>query len=150
MRPKEIKTMTVTSVALAFALAALVVAQQPAKPSRRKQPRGEQMISMDKMRKECQKYRQEAAKSLDRTKKMMEEAERSNDLARMRTVIEQARKSLAEMENQMSKCMEMMDATEKTRGEGQKGKNPGEAGADQRAVEPGSKKSETTPKQPPQ
>ena len=150
MRLKEIKTMTVKSIALAFALAALVAAQQPAKSGRRKQPRGEQMMSMDKMRKECQKYRQEAAKSLDRTKRMMEEAERSNDLARMRTVLDQAQKSLAEMENQMSKCMEMMDATEKTRGKGQKEKTPGDAGADQRAIESGSKKSETGPKQPPQ
>jgi exonuclease VII large subunit len=150
MRLREIKTMTITSLALAFALAALVAAQQPARSGRRKQPRGEQMISMDKMRKECQKYHQEAAKSLDRTKKTMEEAERSNDLARMRTVLEQARKSLAEMETQMSKCMEMMDATEKTRGKGQKEKTPGGAGADQRMVESGSKKSETAPKQPPQ
>ena len=46
MKLKEIKMMTVVSLVLAFALAALVAAQQPAKPGQEKQRRG-QMMSMD-------------------------------------------------------------------------------------------------------
>ncbi len=52
MKLKEIKMMTVVSPVLAFALAALVAAQQPAKPGQEKQRRG-QMMSMDEMMQEC-------------------------------------------------------------------------------------------------
>ena len=49
MKLKEIKT--IVSLILTFALATLVAAQQPTKPGQRKQQRGGQMMSMDKMRK---------------------------------------------------------------------------------------------------
>jgi hypothetical protein len=119
MKLKEIKMMTVVSLVLAFALAALVVAQQPAKPVQEKQRRG-QMMSMDEMMQECRKHFQETARSVDQTTKMMEEAEQSNDPARMRDALGQSRKSLAEMKNHMDMCMNMMDMMEKMRGKGQK------------------------------
>ncbi len=120
MRLKQIKMTTVMSLALAFALAALVVAQQPAKPGQQKP--GGQMMTMDEMMKECRKHCQETAKSVDQTTKMMEEAEQSNDPARMRDALGQWRKSLAEMKNHMSMCMNMMDMMEKMHGKGQKKK----------------------------
>jgi hypothetical protein len=52
--------------------------------------------------------------------KMMEEAEQSNDPARMRDALGQARKSLAEMKNHMDMCINMMDMMEKMRSKGQK------------------------------
>jgi len=50
----------------------------------------------------------------------LEDAEQSNDPARMRAALGQARKSLAEMKNHMSMCMNMMDMMEKMHGKGQK------------------------------
>ena len=52
MRLKEIKMTAVRSLALASVLAALVVAQQPAKPGQEKHP-GKQMMTMDEMMQEC-------------------------------------------------------------------------------------------------
>ncbi len=119
MRMKEIRMTTVMSLALAFAFAALVAAQQDANPGQEKQPGG-QMMSMDEMMKECRRHCQETAKSIDRTTKMLDEAEQSNDPARRQAAIAQARKSLAEMKNRMERCMNMMDMMEKMRGKGQK------------------------------
>jgi hypothetical protein len=52
MKLKEIKMTAVVSLILAFALAALVAAQQPVKPVQEKQRRG-QMMSMDEMMQEA-------------------------------------------------------------------------------------------------
>jgi predicted lipoprotein len=117
MRLKEIKMMTVMSLALAFALTALVAAQQGAKPGQQK-PGGQ--MTMDEMMKECRKHCQETAKSIDQTTKALEEANQSNDPARMRAANDQAMKALAEMKNHMSMCMNMMDMMEKMHGKGQK------------------------------
>jgi uncharacterized coiled-coil protein SlyX len=51
---------------------------------------------------------------------MIDEAEQSNDLARMRDALGQTWKSLAEMKNHMDMCMNMMDMMEKMHGKGQK------------------------------
>lgn len=118
MRLKEIKVITIMSLALAFALATLVAAQQGAKPSQQKP--GGQMMTMDEMMKECRKHCQETARSIDQTTKTLEEANQSNDPARMRAANDQARKALAEMKNHMSMCMNMMDMMEKMHGKGQK------------------------------
>ena len=53
---------------------------------------------------------------------IMDEAKQSNDLAMLRADVDQAQKSLAEMKNHMSMCMNMMDRMEKTHGKGQKEK----------------------------
>ena len=119
MRLKGIKMTTVRSLALASALAALVVAMQPAKPGQEKRP-GKQMMTMDGMMQECRKHCQETAKSIDQTTKMIDEVEQSNDPARMRDALGQARKSLAEMKNRMDMCMNMMDMMEKMHGKGRK------------------------------
>ena len=52
--------------------------------------------------------------------KALEEANQSNDPARMRAANDQAMKALAEMKNHMSMCMNMMDMMEKMHGKGQK------------------------------
>jgi hypothetical protein len=110
---------TVMSLAVAFALAASSANQQPAEPGQEKQ-RGGQIMSMDEMMKECRRHCQETASSVDQTMKMMEEAEQSNEPARMRDALGQARKSLAEMKNHMDMCINMMDMMEKMRSKGQK------------------------------
>jgi hypothetical protein len=116
---KEIKITTVMSLALAVAISVPVAAQQPAKTGQEKQP-AKQMMSRDEMMKECRRHCQEMRKSVDQTKKMLDEAERSNDPARRQAAIDQARKSLAEMKNRMSRCVEIMDMMEKMHGKGQK------------------------------
>jgi hypothetical protein len=119
MRLKEIKAPTVMSLALAFALAALVAAQQPAKTGQEKHP-GNQMMSMDEMMQECRKHCRETAMAVDQTMKIVDEAEQSNDPTRMRDALGQARKSLSEMKNHMDRCMNMMDMMEKMHGKGRK------------------------------
>src|SRR5215813_3886855 len=108
MRPKGIKMTAVMIFAMAFALAALVAGQQPANPGQEKQPGG-QMMSMDEMMKERRRRCQETAKSVNHTTKTLEEAEQSNDPARMRAALDQARKSLSEMKNHMDMCMNMRE-----------------------------------------
>jgi len=119
MRLKEIKMTAVMIFALASALAAITAAQQPNEPSQQKQP-GKQMMMMDEMMKECRKHCQETARSIDQTMKTLEEANQSNDPAMMRAANDQARKTLTEMKNHMSMCMNMMDMMEKMHGKGQK------------------------------
>jgi predicted lipoprotein len=121
MKLKEIKMKTIMSLALAVVFAALVAAQQPAKPGQEKQ-RGGQTMSMDEMMKECRKHCQETARSIDQTTKTMEEAKQSNDPAKMRAALDQGQKRLAEMKNHMSGCMNMMNMMEKMHGKGQKEK----------------------------
>ena len=70
--------------------------------------------------KERRKHCRETAESVDQTAKTLEDAEQSNDLARMRDVLGLTRMSLAEMKNHMSMCMNMMNMMEKRHGEGQK------------------------------
>ena len=119
MRMKVIKMTTVLSLALAFALAAPVAAQQGAEPGQQKKP-SKQMMTMDEMMRECRKHCQKTAESIDQTTKMMGEAGQSNDPARLRAAFNQAQKSLAEMKNHMSMCMNMMNMMEKMHGKGQK------------------------------
>ena len=119
MRLKGIRMASVMSLALAFALTALVTAQQGAGPDQQKQP-GKQMMTMDGMMQECRKHCQETAKSIDQTTKTIDEAVQSNEPARMRDALGQARKSLAEMKNHMDMCMNMMDMMEKMYGKGRK------------------------------
>jgi len=119
MRLKGIKMAAVMIFALAFALAAFASAQQPTEPGQQKQP-GKQMMTMDEMMKECRKHCRETAESVDQTSKTLEAAEQSNDPARMRAALDQARKSLAGMKNHMSMCMNMMDMMERMHGKGQK------------------------------
>jgi hypothetical protein len=57
---------------------------------------------------------------IDQTTKALEEADQSNDPARMRAANEQARNALAEMKNRLSRRMNMMDMMEKMHGRGQK------------------------------
>lgn len=116
MRLKEIKMQAVKTLALTFALAALVAAQQGVGPGQQKQ----QMMTMDEMMQECRKHCREMAKSIDQTTKMIDEAEQSNDPARREAAIDQSRKSFTEMKNRLSRCMNMMDMMEKMHGKGQK------------------------------
>jgi hypothetical protein len=119
MSIKVIKITIVMSLVLAFALATPALPQQGAQPGQQKQP-GKQMMTMDEMMQECRKHCQETTKSIDQTTKMMGEAGQSNDHARLRAALDQAQKSLAEMKNHMSMCMNMMDMMEKMHGKGQK------------------------------
>ena len=65
-------------------------------------------MQMGGMMEECQKHCLATSNSIDRLNKMMEDARRSNDPAKMRLALENAQKPLTEMKNHMSSCMSMM------------------------------------------
>jgi hypothetical protein len=119
MKMKEIKMTTIMSLVFAVLFAMAVAAQQPAKPGQEKQP-AKKTMPMYEMMKECRRHHQEMEKSVDQMAKTLDEAEQSNDPARKQAALDQARKSLAEMKNRMSKCMDMMDMMEKMHGKSQK------------------------------
>ena len=110
------KTRVIGLIALGAALllgASALAQQQPqtAKP----QPM-DKMMSMDHMMKGCREHCEKTMSSIDQTNATMEQAKQSNDPAQMRAALEQGQKSLAEMKNHMSMCMNMMDMMNKPKG----------------------------------
>lgn len=74
------------------------------------------------MMSECDEHHAAAMKASDQVKVHLAEAQRSGTLAEMRRHVEMAQTSMAEMEKQMSMCMEMIDKThEGTMGGGMTG-----------------------------
>ncbi len=83
-------------------------AQQPGREQKEAQQQGG-MMSMDNMMQECRKHCQRTRGSIANLQKTLEEARQSNDPAKMRNAIEQAEKPLADMQNHMDMCMNMMN-----------------------------------------
>ena len=65
-------------------------------------------MSTDNMMNECRQHCQRTRESAANLQKTLEDAKQSNDPAKMRNAIEQAQKPLAEMQNHMNMCMNMM------------------------------------------
>lgn len=92
----------------ALLLGVAVFAQQQSQ-SGTSQKQGAQSMSMDDMMKGCKDHCQKTMSSIDQTTATMKQARESNDPAQMRSALEQGEKSLAEMKNDMSSCMSMMN-----------------------------------------
>ena len=104
------------AIAAAAILTVSVVAQsQPssgqATPSQPAQ-RG-QTMSMPDMMKNCQEHCQATSKTIDQLTRTIDEAKASNDHAKMRAALDQTQKSLAQMKEHMSGCMNMMSMMQK-------------------------------------
>ena len=101
------------AIAAALLLGGSALAQQDPqqKPSQ---------MSMDNMMKGCREHCQQTTASIDRLMQTMEEAEQSNDLAKMRAALDEAQKPLTEMKEHMSMCMNMMDMMQKMHGKAPK------------------------------
>lgn len=103
----RIQSLLIIALATVFSFTTplLVRAQQSAQEKGRQQGG---MMSMDNMMQDCQRHCQRTRNSATNLQKTLEEAKRSNDPAKMRNAIEQAQKPLAEMQNHMDMCMNMM------------------------------------------
>jgi len=75
-------------------------------------------MSMGGMIKQCHEHHRAMTKKMDEVSKTLEEAEQSNDLAKVRAAIDQAQKQLAEMKEHMNMCGNMMHMMEKMQGIG--------------------------------
>lgn len=116
---------TIVSAVVMFLALGFVAAQQPSGQEKQPSQKGEMKsmgsMSMDGMMKECSEHHQAMAKSLDQASKTLEGVKQSNDLAKMRTAIDQAQKQLADMKEQMSMCGNMMNMMQKMQGGMMKG-----------------------------
>lgn len=104
------RAIAITIVAVLFGVAA-AAHQRTDKPS---QKTGQ--MSMDDMMTGCREHCQANMKSIDQMEKTMADAQASNDPAKMRAALEQARKPLTDMREHMSMCMNMMSMMEKMHG----------------------------------
>lgn len=107
------------AIAAALLLGGSALAQQDPqqKPSTTQE---KPQMSMDNMMKGCREHCQQTTASIDRLMQTMEEAEQSNDLAKMRAALDEAQKPLTEMKEHMSMCMNMMDMMQKMHGKAPK------------------------------
>jgi hypothetical protein len=64
--------------------------------------------SVDQMMQGCMSHCQRTKAGMAEMSKMMMDAERSNDPAKMRSALEQAQKTLAQMQAHMDSCMSMI------------------------------------------
>ena len=101
MIPKIFLTLAFAG-ALTTMAAGLLAAQQP--PAKGDMPMGD----MGGMIKECHEQHQGMTKSMDQISKTLEDAQQSNDPAKMKSAIAQVQKQLADMKGRMSKCDGMM------------------------------------------
>jgi hypothetical protein len=102
---------TAMAILWTVSLAVLLTAQQSTTPGRQQKPQqqGGEKMSMGDMMKQCRAHYQETANSIDEMTRMMHEARQSNDPARMRAALDQAKKPLEEMKEHMARCMNMMN-----------------------------------------
>lgn len=111
-----------TNGLLALATTALLGVSLAAQPGQMQQkpqePAKGSEMSMDGMMKGCREHCQATTKSLEQMTKMMDGASASNDPAKMRAALDQARKPLTEMQEHMGMCMNMMNMMEKMHGKG--------------------------------
>lgn len=98
--------------ALLLGVSAVVLAQQQSQPAKPQQTM-DKMMSMDDMMKSCREHCDKTMSSIDQTNATIEKAKQSNDPAQMRAALEQGQKSLTEMKDHMSMCMNMMDMMQK-------------------------------------
>ena len=123
-RSKIVNTVIANTIVMILA-STFLSAQQP---GQQKQPsqKGEMKsmgnnMSMEGMMKDCSEHHQAVTKSLDQTSKTLEGAKQSNDPDKMRAVIDQAQKQLADMKDHMAMCGDMMNMMQKMQGGMMKG-----------------------------
>lgn len=100
-------TNAILAVITALLLGGSALAQQATrdKPAPAAQ---EKPMSMADMMKGCQEHCQATTKSIDQVTNTIDEAMASNDPAKMRAALVQARKPLVDMKQHMNMCMSMM------------------------------------------
>ena len=106
------------SILLSFVLTGFMPAQQLLAQQKQPSPQKAEMksmenMSMDKMMKECGEHHRSMTKSIDQMSKMMQDAKQSNDVAQMRSAMDQAQKQLSDMKEHMTMCTNMMNMMEK-------------------------------------
>ena len=107
----------IVAIAAALLLGGTALAQQNQQqkpPATQSKPE----MSMDNMMKGCREHCERTSASMDRLMQMMEEAKQSNDVTKMRAALEQAQKPLADMQQHMTMCTNMMGMMEKMHGMG--------------------------------
>jgi len=82
----------------------MLTGQQPGTPTP-SQP----SMSMNDMMNNCRTHCQRSKTTMSEMSKMMADAEKSNDPAKMRSALEKSQKSLAQMQSYMDSCMSTMD-----------------------------------------
>lgn len=97
------------ALAVMMVLAASAFAQQTQQEQKRQQPGQMGQMSMDDMMKQCREHCQATSQSADQTLATIREAKQSNDPAQMRAALDAVEKPLAEMQEHMKMCMQMMD-----------------------------------------
>lgn len=112
MKPLNI----VTSIAISWVIATAVLARAPPTLKTEGQKSGH-MMSMDDMTKQCREHCTKVSKSMDDMTKMMNDAKQSNDINKMRGVLDQMQKPMADMKEHMTMCMKMMSMTQNTGGD---------------------------------
>ena len=82
---------------------------------------GSGQMQMGEMMQDCKEHHQSAMKSMDEMSKVMEDAKRSNDPAKMRNALDEGQKQLSQMKEHMAMCGNMMNMMEKMQGGMMKG-----------------------------
>ena len=109
------KMMVTTALSMAITAGAGVLAQSAKTPPTEGQ-KGSQAMSMADMTKQCRDHCTKASKSMDETMKMLNDAQQSNDVNKMRTAIDQTQKQMTSMKGHMDMCMNMMDMMQRMGG----------------------------------
>jgi vancomycin resistance protein YoaR len=116
-----IASTVVMILASGFLSAQQASGQQEKQPSQKSEMKSMGNMSMEGMMKECSEHHQAVTKSLDQTSKTLEGAKQSNDPDKMRAAIDQAQKQLADMNDHMTMCGNMMNMMQKMQGGMMKG-----------------------------
>ncbi len=114
MKTHKVRTL-LTTVAMIVLWSAILPAQQ--QPPQKGEMKSMGNMSMEGMMKECHERHQAMTKAVDQMSKTLEDAQQSNDAAKMKAAINQAQKQLTNMKEHMSKCDSMMKMMENMQGE---------------------------------
>src|ERR1051326_9031350 len=110
----------ILSAAIALSLGVIATSQSSAQQKTAQKGDMKSMgdMSMGGMMKQCHEHHDAMTKNMDEASKALDGAKQSNDPAKMRAAIDQAQKQLAEMNEHMSMCGNMMNMMEKMGGMG--------------------------------
>jgi hypothetical protein len=113
----RVKVAIILTFAFALAVSVIGIAQQKSTEGQTaEQQRGAMMSQMGAMMEQCRQHCQATSNTIDQLNKIVDEAKRSNDPAKMRAALESVQKPLADMKNHMSMCMSNMNMMENMRG----------------------------------
>jgi small-conductance mechanosensitive channel len=106
---------TFLAIGAALLLGGSAIAQQD-QQQRPSTTQEKPQMSMDDMMEGCREHCQQTSASIDRLMQRMDEARQSNDPAKMRAMLDEAQKPLADMKQHMNMCMNMMGMMQKMHG----------------------------------